>query len=83
MDLGWLRRAVTVRVCLDVVANVRLLSADNVESYRRRTAYRMIGGVATERQLDIRIPFDGHWFVAVDAEGLAAGKFRADVTVVP
>ncbi|MDQ7810994.1 DUF1883 domain-containing protein [Amycolatopsis sp. A133] len=82
LDLGWLHRAVIVRVRLDAVVNVRLLSAENVDSYRRRSAYRMIGGVATAQRLDIRVPFDGHWYVAVDNEGLAAGKFQVDVTVV-
>jgi hypothetical protein len=42
----------------------------------------MVGGVATNRQLDIRVPSDGHWYIAVDTEGLTAGKFRVDVTVV-
>jgi hypothetical protein len=82
VDLGWLHRAAVVRVRLDAVVNVRLLSAENVESYRRRSAYRMVGGVATNRQLDIRVPSDGHWYIAVDTEGLTAGKFQVDVTVV-
>ncbi|MEV6441401.1 DUF1883 domain-containing protein [Amycolatopsis sp. NPDC051716] len=82
VDLGWVHRAAVVRVRLDAVVNVRLLSAENVESYRRRSAYRMVGGVATNRQLDIRVPSDGHWYIAVDTEGLTAGKFRVDVTVV-
>ncbi|WP_260473795.1 DUF1883 domain-containing protein [Amycolatopsis balhimycina] len=82
LDLGWLRRSATVRVHVDAVVNVRLLSAQNVERYRRRSAYRMMGGVATTPQLDIEVPSDGHWYIAVDTDGLAAGKFQVEVTVV-
>lgn len=82
LDLGWLHRSATVRVHVDAVVNVRLLSAQNVEPYRRRSAYRMMGGVATTRQLEIQIPSDGHWYIAVDTEGLTAGKFQVEVTVV-
>jgi hypothetical protein len=45
-------------------------------------AYRMIGGVATRRPFDITVPLDGHWYVVVDTEGLNAGRFRAEITIV-
>jgi hypothetical protein len=81
-DLGWLTRATVVRVDIDVMANVRLMTKANVDAYKRRIAYRMIGGVATKRTFDIRIPIDGHWYVAVDTEGLNASRFQAKITIV-
>lgn len=81
-DLGWLKRATVVRVELDVMANVRLMTKSNVDAYKKRIAYRMIGGVATHRPFDVTVPLDGHWFVAVDTEGLNAGRFRAEITIV-
>ncbi|GHF94407.1 MULTISPECIES: DUF1883 domain-containing protein [Amycolatopsis] len=81
-DLGWLSRSTTVRVELDVMANVRLMTKANVDAYTKRIAYRMLGGVATIRPFDIEIPADGHWYVAVDTEGLTASRFQAEVTIV-
>jgi hypothetical protein len=81
-DLGWLARATKVLVHLDAVANVRLLTRDNVSAYRQRNAYRMTGGVALSPPFRISIPADGHWYVAVDTEGLEAVRLHAVVTVV-
>ncbi len=81
-DLGWLKRATVVRVELDVMANVRLMTEANLDAYKKRIAYRMIGGVAMQRPFDITVPLDGHWYVAVDTEGLKASRFRAEITVV-
>ena len=81
-DLGWLKRATVVRVELDVMANVRLMTKANIDAYQKRIAYRMIGGVATQRPFDITVPIDGHWYVAVDTEGLNARRFRAEITIV-
>ncbi|WP_372669961.1 DUF1883 domain-containing protein [Amycolatopsis kentuckyensis] len=81
-DLGWLSRATVVRVELDVMANVRLMTESNIEAYKKRIAYRMVGGVATQRPFDITVPLDGHWYVAVDTEGLKASRFRAEITIV-
>ncbi|MEV4150167.1 DUF1883 domain-containing protein [Amycolatopsis sp. NPDC049691] len=81
-DLGWLTRATVVRVELDVMANVRLMTETNLAAYKKRIAYRMIGGVATQRPFDITVPLDGHWYVAVDTEGLNARRFRAEITIV-
>jgi hypothetical protein len=81
-DLGWLARATRVLVHLDAIANVRLLTSDNVSAYRRRNAYRMTGGVALSPPFVISIPADGHWYVAVDTEGLETVGIRAAVTVV-
>lgn len=81
-DLGWLSRATVVRVELDAMANVRLMTKANIDAYAKRTAYRMIGGVATIRPFDITVPADGHWYVVVDTEGLKASRVRADITVV-
>jgi hypothetical protein len=81
-DLGWLGRATTVRVDVDVMANVRLMTKSNADAYKKRIAYRMIGGVATKRPFDISVPADGHWYVVVDTEGLSASRFRAEVTIV-
>ncbi|MEU7788827.1 DUF1883 domain-containing protein [Amycolatopsis sp. NPDC049159] len=81
-DLGWLSRSTTVRVELDVVANVRLMTKANIDAYTKRIAYRMIGGVATRRPFDVRVPVDGHWYVVVDTEGLQASRFRVEVTIL-
>ncbi|MEV7043468.1 DUF1883 domain-containing protein [Amycolatopsis sp. NPDC051061] len=81
-DLGWLTRATVVRVDLDVMANVRVMTEANIDAYKKRIAYRMIGGVATKRPFHIRIPIDGHWYVAVDTEGLSASRFQAEITIV-
>ncbi|SEF38433.1 protein of unknown function [Amycolatopsis pretoriensis] len=81
-DLGWLSRSTVVRVELDVMANVRLMTKANVEAYTKRLAYRMTGGVATMRPFDVTVPVDGHWYVVVDTEGLKANRVQADITVV-
>lgn len=81
-DLGWLPRKTLIQVKLDDVANVRLMTKKNLEAYRRRQAYRMIGGVAMVQPFELLIPADGFWCVAVDTEGLAVRRLRADVTVV-
>jgi hypothetical protein len=43
---------------------------------------RMTCGVAIKRPFDIRIPLDGHWYVAVETEGLSASRFFAEITIV-
>lgn len=80
-DLGPLRRNAEVTVRLDTTANVRLMTGGNLRAYRRRSMYRMYGGVATDRLFTISVPTQAHWFVVVDTEGLGATSCRAQVTV--
>lgn len=81
-DLGHQNRGDIVRVTLTKAANVRLMTASAFQSYRNGRAHRMIGGLVRHSPYEVSIPTSGHWYVAVDMQGLV-GDTRASVQVVP
>lgn len=82
-DLGRRRRGEVVRVELrGNAANVRLLDDSGFRSYKSGRKHRYIGGLAKRSPVDLAIPRDGHWHVAVDMQGLR-GSTRASVEMLP
>jgi hypothetical protein len=79
-DLGPLKKGSTVVVTLKNQANVLLMDASNYRAYAqgRRATYQ--GGRATRSPLRLRVPRDGHWYVAIDLGGYA-GTVRSSVRV--
>lgn len=81
-DLGNLKRGELVEVTLTSGANVRLMDSSNFNSYKNGRKHRFYGGLAKKSPLRIAVPNSGHWYVAVDMQGLR-GSTNASVRVVP
>lgn len=81
-DLGYLSGGETVEIILTSGANVRLMSSSDFSSYRNGRAHRYIGGLAKQSPVRLQVPNSGHWYVAVDMQGLR-GSTRASVRVLP
>lgn len=80
-DLGNLKRGEVVEVTLTSGANVRLMDSSNFNSYKNGRKHRFYGGLAKKSPLRIAVPNSGHWYVAVDMQGLR-GSTNASVRVV-
>ena len=81
-DLGSLQRGEIVEITLTRSANVRLMSSSDFSNYKNGRRHRYIGGLARQSPVRLQIPNSGHWFVAVDMQGLQ-GSTSASVRVVP
>jgi Domain of unknown function (DUF1883)/TIR domain len=81
-DLGSCQRGEIVEVTLTNVANVRLMSSSDFSSYKNGRQHRYIGGLAKRSPTRIQITNSGHWYVAVDMQGLQ-GSTRASVRKLP
>lgn len=81
-DLGNRKSGEIVEVTLTNGANVRLMSSSDFSSYKNGRAHRFIGGLAKQSPIRLQIPTSGHWYVAVDMQGLR-GSTRASVKILP
>lgn len=81
-DLGNLKRGEIVEVTLSSGANVRLMDSSNFNSYKNGRKHRCQGGLAKKSPVRLQVPNSGHWYVAVDMQGLR-GSTNASVRVVP
>lgn len=81
-DLGNLKRGEIVEVTLSKGANVRLMDVSNFNSYKNGRKHRYFGGLAKQSPLKLQVPNSGHWYVAVDMQGLR-GSTNASVRVLP
>jgi hypothetical protein len=81
-DLGNLKRGEIVEVTLSSGANVRLMDSSNFNSYRNGRKHKYYGGLAKRSPVRLQVPNTGHWYVAVDMQGLR-GSTKASVRVVP
>ncbi|GAB6091665.1 DUF1883 domain-containing protein [Spirochaeta dissipatitropha] len=81
-DLGNLKRGEVVEVTLSSGANVRLMDSSNFNSYKNGRKHKFYGGLAKKSPIRIAVPNSGHWYVAVDMQGLR-GSTNASVRVVP
>ena len=82
-DLGYRQRGELVEVSLKgSAANVRLMDSSNLSAYRNGRRHRYVGGLAKKSPIRFQIPSSGHWYVAVDMQGLK-GNVRSGVRVLP
>lgn len=81
-DLGNLKRGAVVEVTLTSGANVRLMDSSNFSSYKNGRKHMFYGGLAKKSPIRIAVPNSGHWYVAVDMQGLQ-GSTNASVRVLP
>lgn len=81
-DLGNLKRGEVVEITLTSGANVRLMDSTNFNSYKSGRKHRFYGGLAKKSPVRIAVPNSGHWYVAVDMQGLQ-GSTNASVRVLP
>lgn len=82
-DLGQRKGGEIVEITLSRnAANVRLMDSSNFSSYRNRRQHRYIGGLARQSPVRLQIPHSGHWYVAVDMQGLA-GSVRSSARILP
>jgi hypothetical protein len=58
------------------------MSSSDFSSYKNGRAHRFIGGLAKQSPIRLQIPTSGHWYVAVDMQGLR-GSTRASVKTLP
>ena len=69
-DLGSRQRGEIVEVTLTRGANVRLMNSSDFLNYKNGRRHRYIGGLARQSPVRLQIPNAGHWYVAVDMQGL-------------
>jgi hypothetical protein len=81
-DLGNRQRGEIVEISLTNGANVRLMTSSEFSSYKSGRQHRFIGGLAKRSPVRLQIPNSGHWYVAVDMQGLR-GSTQASVRTVP
>lgn len=81
-DLGQQRSGQLVEISLTAAANVRLMDSSNFSSYKSGRNHHYHGGLARQSPLRLAVPRTGHWYVAVDMEGLR-GQTRASVRILP
>ncbi len=81
-DLGNLKRGEIVEITLTSGANVRLMNNSNFNNYKNGRKHRYYGGLAKKSPTRISVPNSGHWYVAVDMQGLR-GSTKASVRVIP
>ena len=82
-DLGNLSRGTTIEVTLQgSAANVQLLDSSNFQNYKAGRRYKYSGGLARRSPIQLVVPRNGHWHVAVDLRGLR-GQVRSSIRVLP
>lgn len=81
-DLGQRKSGEAVEVTLTKGANVRLMTSSDFSNYKSGRKHRYYGGLAKRSPLVLQIPNSGHWYVAVDMQGLQ-GSTNASVRVIP
>jgi hypothetical protein len=81
-DLGNCSRGEIVEVTLTRGANVRLMTASDFSNYKSGRRHRYIGGLAKQSPVRLQITNSGHWYVAVDMQGLS-GSTNASVRKLP
>lgn len=82
-DLGRCQRGDVIEVTLSRGANVRLLDSINFRKYKNRQDHRYFGGLAKQSPVRLQIPNSGHWYVAVDGQGLKPATVRASFRKIP
>jgi hypothetical protein len=81
-DLGELSEGDTVVVRLrGSSANVLLLDRPNLERYRVGLRFSYIGRLYRRSPVELSVPYDGHWYVAMDLGG-RPGHTRGAVKVL-
>lgn len=80
-DLGLLDSGKTVRVNIDKQANVLLLDSSNFSNYKNGRAFKYYGGLVKRSPIQIQVPFQSHWYVAIDLGG-GSGTLRSSVDVL-
>lgn len=63
-------------------ANVLLLDHDNFVRYRGGRRFSHLGGLRRRSPVELEVPHDGHWYVAMDLGG-RRGSSRGAVKVLP
>lgn len=81
-DIGNCQRGEVVEVTLTSRANVRLMSSSDFSNYKNGRWHSYIGGLARKSPVRLQVPNSGHWYVAVDMQGLR-GTTRASVRKLP
>ncbi|MGB4598623.1 MAG: DUF1883 domain-containing protein [Trichlorobacter sp.] len=81
-DLGNRSRGEIVEIILTSGANVRLMTSSEFSNYKNNRRHQYIGGLAKHSPTRLQIPSSGHWYVAVDMQGLQ-GSTRASVRILP
>lgn len=81
-DLGNLKSGEIVEVTLTSGANVRLMNSSDFNNYKNGRRHRYIGGLAKKSPVRLQVTSSGHWYVAVDMQGLR-GSTNASVRVLP
>lgn len=71
-----------MEVTLTSGANVRLMDSSNFSNYRNGRKHKYYGGLAKRSPIRLQVPNTGHWYVAVDMQGLR-GSTNATVRVIP
>ena len=82
-DLGVLEAGEIIEVALTQnAANVRLLTKEDYHNlYLEDKTYNFYGGIAAQNPYTLSVPSKGHWYLAIDMQGLAGtASFTVTVT---
>ena len=80
-DLGQLAGGEVVEVTLTDAAYVRLMDSANFRKYRSLHRHDSFGGHYDSSPVELRVPYAGHWIVAVDLAGYE-GRVGASARVL-
>jgi hypothetical protein len=81
-DIGHRKSGEIVEITLTSAANVRLMTSSEFSNYKNGRGHRYIGGLARRSPVRLQTTSSGHWYVAVDMQGLQ-GSTKASVQVLP
>lgn len=58
------------------------MDSSNLSNYKSGKAYHYIGGLAKRSPINLKIPYSGNWYVAVDMRGLK-GTVKSSARILP
>ncbi len=79
-DMGTLNAGSFIEVKMDLSANVRIMTADAFNDYKKKLEHKYIGGYVKFTPYTVKLPGTAHWFIVVDRGG-KEGKVSATVSV--
>jgi hypothetical protein len=77
----YLRLENSIQITLDKQAYVRLMNTMNYQYYRIGKQYKYYGGIAKISPLNMGVPYEGFWHLAIDLGGYS-GTVHATVRVL-
>lgn len=71
-----------IRVNLDTQVNVKLMDYHNYSQYKQGKRHIYYGGLAAGREVNLKPPCAGTWYLVIDQQGYKPQQFRYGIQVV-